>query len=467
MPLGKAVHPDTDFFSQGFDSLSATFLKNRIIGSLRSSSDTQLQESASRIQQSIIFFSPSIRKLARCVVNTVLPVEGPVIVDAKAHVENMIKKYSVGFEDSARDSAATLGGYNGGDHAVVLTGSTGGIGSYLLASLLRREDVSVVYAFNRPSTALSIQQRQRSTFEDRGLDVTLLESEKLAYVETDTSHDGLGLDKGLYQKICASVTTIIHNSRLVDLNLALSSFESQVRGMRNLIDLAQSSPRHPRPRFMFTSSISSIAQWDTAKGPIPEEVQYDAGVAVGFGYGESKYVSERILDNSKLPASSFRIGQVTGGHPRGAWSTTEWFPMIIKSSVSMGALPDAQAPGLTDWLPPYAISSAILDVAFAEERPPIAVNLITGGLLPLVPFSEWLEKLDLSAKDANEENINRIPAIKPIDYIYRMYGSGRKINAFATGVAQRISPTMRELDPLSSADAALWMDYWASVGMFQ
>jgi thioester reductase-like protein len=117
---------------------------------------------------------------------------------------------------------------------------------------------------------------------------------------------------------------------------------------------------------MFTSSISSIAQWDTAKGPIPEEVQYDAGVAVGFGYGESKYVSERvshisvwgslhptntalnkILDNSKLPASSFRIGQVTGGYPRGAWSATEWFPMIIKSSVSMGALPDAQAPGVS------------------------------------------------------------------------------------------------------------------------
>jgi hypothetical protein len=63
-----------------------------------------------------------------------LPGEGPVIVDAKAYVENMIKKYSVGFEDSARDSHATLEGHSGGDHAVVLTGSTGGIGSYLLAS---------------------------------------------------------------------------------------------------------------------------------------------------------------------------------------------------------------------------------------------------------------------------------------------------------------------------------------------
>ncbi|OJA16829.1 hypothetical protein AZE42_12046, partial [Rhizopogon vesiculosus] len=38
---GKAVHPDIDLFAQGFDSLSATFLKNRIIGSLLSSSDCQ------------------------------------------------------------------------------------------------------------------------------------------------------------------------------------------------------------------------------------------------------------------------------------------------------------------------------------------------------------------------------------------------------------------------------------------
>jgi hypothetical protein len=37
---------------------------------------------------------------------------------------------------------------------------------------------------------------------------------------------------------------------------------------------------------------------------------------------------------------------------------------------------------------------------------------------------------------------------------------------FSTVVAQRISPTMKELDPLSSADAAQWVDYWSAVGMF-
>jgi len=94
-----------------------------------------------------------------------------------------------------------------------LTGSTGGLGSYLLASLIQRDDVSVIYTFNRPSrdAASSIQQRQKSSFEDRGLDVTLLHSGKLVYVETDTSHDRLGLDKELYQKVCftSSLTRVV------------------------------------------------------------------------------------------------------------------------------------------------------------------------------------------------------------------------------------------------------------------
>ena len=38
---------------------------------------------------------------------------------------------------------------------------------------------------------------------------------------------------------------------------------------------------------------------------------------------------------------------------------------------------------------------------------------------------------------------------------------------FATEVAQRVSPTMRDLEPLSAADAVQWVEYWEAVGMFQ
>ncbi|KAG0702280.1 putative aminoadipate reductase [Suillus ampliporus] len=503
----KAVDPDTDFFAQGFDSLSATFLRNRIIGSLRSSPDGDVQASAPRIDQNIVFLNPSIRQLARSVIHTVLQLQGnsPSSVDVKAEIESMIEKYSIGFRDSARDVSATLvNGRSRGNHVVVLTGSTGGLGSYLLASLLQREDVSEVYAFNRSSrAATSIQQRQKSVFEDRGLDVTLLQSEKLLYVETDTSDDNLGLNKELYQKICMSVTIIIHNAWQLDFNLALSSFEPHVRGTRNLIDLALSSPCYPKPRFIFTSSVSSAQGWDRSKGPFPEEVQYDAGVAEGLGYGASKYVCERLLVNSKLPASSFRLGQISGGPPRGAWSTTDWLPIIVKSSVSLGAFPEAQGVSLLSWIPTLAVSNAILDVAFAKEEPPIAVNLVhprpvawttlmrpvtdaiferkvTSAPLPLIPFSEWLEKLESSAKNASQENIKRIPAIKLLEFMRFITRSDIAIRAsgdmhsevalvtqFATGVAQRVSPTMKELEPLSPAYAVQWVAYWEAAGMFQ
>ncbi|KAG2133352.1 putative aminoadipate reductase [Suillus clintonianus] len=501
---GKAVDPDTDFFAQGFDSLSATFLRNRIIGSLRSAPDRDVQASALQIDQNIVYLSPSIRQLARSVIHAVLHGNSPSSVDVKAEIESMIEKYSVGFSaDSARDASATLvNGRSRGNHVVILTGSTGGLGSYLLASLLQREDVSVVYAFNRLSRGNeSIEQRQNNSFEDRGLDITLLQSEKLLYIETDTASHDLGLEKELYQKICTSVTVIIHSAWRLDFNLALSSFEPNVRGTRNLIDLALSSPCHPKPRFLFTSSISTAQSWDKAKGPFPEELQYDAGIAEGLGYGASKYVCERVLVNSKLPASSFRIGQIAGGPPRGAWSKTDWLPIIVKSSVSLGVFPEAQ--GLLSWIPTHAVSNAILDVAFSQEEPPIAVNLvhprpvawatlmrpvadaifdrkITSVPMPLIPFSEWFEKVELSAKNASEENIQRIPAIKLLDFMRVMSRSDIAIRAsgdmrsevggitsFATGVAQRVSLTVKELEPLSSVAATQWVDYWDAVRMFR
>lgn len=113
-------------------------------------------------------------------------------------------------------------------------------------------------------------------------------------------------------KLCVSVNIVIHNAWRLDFNLSLVSFEPNIRGTRNLIDLALRSRRASTLRFLFTSSIASSQGWDEAKGAFPEEVQYDASTAVGGGYGESKYVCERVRThgnlrlrkaNSCLPAS--------------------------------------------------------------------------------------------------------------------------------------------------------------------
>lgn len=73
--------------------------------------------------------------------------------------------------------------------------------------------------------------------------------------------------------------------------MVLSSFEPHIIGTRHLIDLALSSPLHPK--FLFTSSIASAQSWDASSGPCPEDIIDDSNVAIG-GYGQSKYVAERV-----------------------------------------------------------------------------------------------------------------------------------------------------------------------------
>jgi nucleoside-diphosphate-sugar epimerase len=91
-----------------------------------------------------------------------------------------------------------------------------------------------------------------------------------------------------------SVTVIIHNAWRLDFNLSLSSFEPNIRGTRNLIDIALTSPHAEYVRFLFTSSIGVTLSWPHDGTPFPEEPQADPRWCVGAGYGEGKYVGEQV-----------------------------------------------------------------------------------------------------------------------------------------------------------------------------
>lgn len=178
-------------------SLSAAFLRNRIIGSLRASSVESMRDVASRISSNVVFSNPTLAGLANYIVNLGLgSVNG---VDTKAEIERMIEKYSSGLHGNIISGRATRNSDRG--HVILITGSTGGLGSHTLASLLKRRDVISIYALNRLSKRASVEERQRSSFEDRGLDTDLLDSQKLVYIEGDASKEQLGLDQKLYEEV--------------------------------------------------------------------------------------------------------------------------------------------------------------------------------------------------------------------------------------------------------------------------
>ncbi|KAH7912703.1 putative nonribosomal peptide synthetase [Hygrophoropsis aurantiaca] len=491
------IDPDIDFFSQGFDSLSATYLRNRIIGGLRNSSDGGLKNLAPRVSQNIIFENPTVNLLAKKVASLVgypeQHAEDPR-QSAKRVMETMIEKYSNGLNASIANGVAHANGHSNGEVVVLLTGSTGGLGSFLLAQLLENPEVTRVYAYNRPSKQSTSDARQAAAFQDRDLSLQLLDSKKLVYLEGDAAQERCGLDANVYEQIRQSVTVVIHNAWRLDFNLSITSFEPNIRGTRNLIDLALSSAHKSSLRLVFTSSIGSAQSWDQSKGPFPEEVQ-DAGVAVGSGYGESKYVCERLIVKSGLHATSLRIGQIAGG-PNGSWATTDWLPIIVKSSLALGILPEAQ--GLVSWMPADGVASAVSDIALAKEPAPPVLNIvhprpvswldvmgpvrkaviaekgIKESALTFAPFATWFARLEELARSANQADLQDIPAIKLLEFFRASaHAEGNLaadkeaggVSLFSTTKAQRVSKTLRELPQLGNSDAEAWVHYWIKHGM--
>ncbi|KAF9445951.1 putative aminoadipate reductase [Macrolepiota fuliginosa MF-IS2] len=475
---GEVISPTKDVFEQGLDSLSATFLRRRVLSAIRSSKPS----AGKSISPNILYTYPTIEKLAQYLSGLVAnPAQ---IQSSDGHVksiEAMIEEYSVGLAP-----------------VVLLTGSTGHLGSQILANLLQDDTVKRVYAFNRPSRT-TIEDRHIDRFKHGGLDIDLLQSEKLRFVEAELSKKDLGVSGELYKEMQKSVTIIIHTSWRLDFNLTLVSFESHIRGVRNLIDLARRGPHASTLRFIFTSSIASTQSWDKTQGVYPEEVVRQSKYAVGNGYGESKYVAERILERSGLRACSLRIGQLSGSSTKGAWAPTEWFPNLVKSSIALGGFPSA--PGMASWLPMDSAAQSILDLAYTKEKLPFAINFthprpvtwdyvieavrdavvdalrIDPVQLPLIPFPEWIDRLANKAMDAKPEDLERMPAIKIIDFFQEMakadqiYRSTGQTDVEFTGLATletknapELSITMRTVTPLQVDNARSWVAYWREAG---
>ena len=152
------------------------------------------------VSNSTIYEHPSIDILAKFISGVVKDPDTFVLTSSKTDIiEAMISKYSTGLDVPI--PAVPL--QPGGDLVVLLTGSTGNLGAQMLASLLLDSRVKTVYAFNRPTSgSKTIQERQVERFVDKALDVSLLSSDRLVYLEGEASHKNLGLKEAVYHEVC-------------------------------------------------------------------------------------------------------------------------------------------------------------------------------------------------------------------------------------------------------------------------
>ncbi|KAF7373859.1 General substrate transporter [Mycena sanguinolenta] len=460
---------ETDLFHQGFDSLSATFLRRRIIAAFRASKDPALRKVAPDISQNLIYSHPTISQLSAHLDGLISGASGETL-DAKQLIKSLVNKHASGLSGMVPVPCAA------DFQTVLLTGSTGSLGSQIMSSLLQDDRVVKVYALNRPSSSghvaggSSFLERHTVTFRDRGLDINLLNSPKLHFIRN-------------------SVTLIIHNAWKLDFNLSLASFENHIVGTRHLVDLALSSPR--TPRFLFTSSIASAISWNPAQGPCPETLLIEDGINEGStGYGQSKFVAEQILARSGLRATSLRIGQICGSVSSGAWATSDWLPILVKTSLTLGCLPLAD--GVVSWIDFENVTNVIMDVAFARATEPVynlvhprpvswnfIVNALRDAILKrtkctpefgMVPFSDWIAKLQVAAEVADAKELPGIKLVGFFNYLAKASATSSKDSEFggmdfSTGKIRANSSTVQMMEPIGVGHVNGWVGYWIASGL--
>lgn len=256
-------------------------------------------------------------------------------------------------------------------NTVILTGSTGALGSHILHTLLANKAVAHVYCLNRAVDGLSLQiERSRA----RGLD-TELDSARVTFLTVNLTQKYLGLEPGTYKGLLDTVTLVIHNAWPVNFNLFLSSFRPQVVGLVNLIHLTAEAASSPH--LLFVSSISSLMSYHNPIKQTPEKVIFDDSAPGPNGYAASKNISELLLDYAaqklSINTSFARVGQIAGAvQYAGLWNKAEWFPSLVISSLHIGAIPDSLGSSLSniDWVPVDVLAEILVDLGLENDRQP-------------------------------------------------------------------------------------------------
>lgn len=240
--------------------------------------------------------------------------------------------------------------------AVFLTGATGFLGAFVLRDLLsRQERVQKVICLVRASDAQQGLTRLREGAVDRGVwKDEWVDSGRLEVVVGDLGLDLFGLSEKEWLRIANEVDVILHNGALVHWVYPYERLRApNVLSTITALDLASTG----RPKaVVFVSSTSaidtehyvklsdSLAHGRSNHTGVPESDDLEgARTSLKTGYGQSKWVSEKLLFEAGrrgLRGHIIRPGYVVGDSRTAVTNTDDFIWRLVKGCIQLGLAPD-------------------------------------------------------------------------------------------------------------------------------
>ncbi|KAH8425112.1 uncharacterized protein LDX57_002861 [Aspergillus melleus] len=468
------IEPNMDFFTAGMDSLQAM----KAYGIIK----RHLDLGQGHLNQNVLYEFGNTKNLAVHLHSLRTGEQG----DTKGDVEIMgelIKKYS-SFQKPTFEN----------DEVVLLTGVTGSLGCYILSKILPKPSIRRAYCLVRAPSADAALDRVVSTLSARQLPMHYLS--KVRALPSDLSRSDLGLASDVIYELRGTLTKVIHSAWVVNFNIGVRSFEEQhIAGVRHLIDLCLSSYRQSPADFYFCSSTSTAAGT-----PLPAKITegpvLDLSHAHPMGYARSKLVAEHIVhaaaEQTGMIAKVLRVGQIVGDTVYGRWNPQEGIPLMIRSAITLGALPALDE--TPSWTPVDIVAQAVLELSALEppqedsavkarqysEDPDVVYHVLnpsvfhwTNDLLPalrdaglnfdMVDKREWIRRLR-----TGEQNPAKNPTVKLTEFYAGKYDNegSRAGLVYSTDLTEEICPSLRGGVNLSSSGIIKkfvdsWRQDWA------
>jgi thioester reductase-like protein len=287
--------------------------------------------------------------------------------------------------------------------AILLTGATGFLGAQLAADLLARSHAQL-YCIVR-SGREAPEARLRRHLIRNGAEADTL-SVRVQAIEGDLARPRLGLDASTRERLGETIDRVLHVGASVNWIAPYAALRaSNVQGTLELLRLA--GRQEPIP-FHFVSSLSVCYSVD---GPSVVDESFDPLPHlrnIPLGYAQTKVVAEALVREAErrgLPARIYRPTLISGHSLTGSFNPDDLLSLLIRGCVRMGIAPDL------DWTldcePVDVVSAGILELSgqqdvtthLAHVRPRhwrecLLWMRLTGHAVRLVPYHEWLERLD-------------------------------------------------------------------------
>ncbi|KAF8970209.1 alpha-aminoadipate reductase Lys1p [Flammula alnicola] len=296
--------------------------------------------------------------------------------------------------------------FNARPLTVFLTGATGFLGAFVLHNLLsRNERVKKVICLVRAKTVQQGLARLKEGSTDRGVwSDEWVTSGRLEVVTGDLGLDNFGLDKETWTRVANEADAVLHNGALVHWVFPYEKLRSpNVLGTITAINLASTG----KPKaFVFVSSTSaidtehyvqlseSLARSGSSIQGVPESDDLEgAKSSLKTGYGQSKWVSEKLLFEAGkrgLRGHIIRPGYVVGDSHTAVTNTDDFIWRMVKGCVQLGLVPDINN---TINMVPVDHVARCTSLAAVSPLPDAALSVLHITARPLPTFNGMLSTL--------------------------------------------------------------------------